>query len=288
LTQSFFATVGLFFVHQITWVEESSMHLFNSPPWTCNKIYSSKKLVKIPREVIAGIRSRIESITSNNPLVTIIVGANNDEVQMVKCLYSLSKSKTTIPFEIIVSANNTSGSTISMLDQLNVRYYHSNANSGTISREIVTDFARGKIILQADASSIYPKTWVQKLTRELLKSNTSIVSGKVCYLNREKRFLLVKILSRSFWMNFSDELRYLATPCFRVDPGNIGYHKTQASINFVFTLHTNPGAASPRGRVKVLLSSKATVWREKRLTEAPLIFNNVRTKQLSTQLSLQK
>src|SRR5690606_9799303 len=99
------------------------MNLCKEPSWIDQELLSYNKLEEIPLEKIEKIKSEIQSVTSSDPLVSVIIAAWNEEVNIIKCLDSLSKSKTDIPFEIIVINNNSTDRTQHVLDQLGVINY---------------------------------------------------------------------------------------------------------------------------------------------------------------------
>ena len=60
-----------------------------------------KPFCEIPRDIIEGIRSRLSDMQSDNPLISIVVIAYNEECRLTSCLWSLSELQLAYPVEII-------------------------------------------------------------------------------------------------------------------------------------------------------------------------------------------
>ena len=66
-----------------------------------------KPFSEIPQEIIDGIRERLLTLQSPEPLVSIVVIAYNEECRLAACLWSLSELQTQYPIEIIGVNNNS-------------------------------------------------------------------------------------------------------------------------------------------------------------------------------------
>src|SRR4051812_39968147 len=99
------------------------MNLFRNPGWINSHLLSYTKLDDIPDSYIEEIKSRLKNVISENPTVTVIIAAWNEEVNLISCLDSLSKNITDIPFDIIVINNNSTDRTQEVLDKLGIQSY---------------------------------------------------------------------------------------------------------------------------------------------------------------------
>src|SRR5690349_1687560 len=99
------------------------MNIFNIPRWIDQGLVKAKKLEDIPEEKIVEIRSRLKSVVSTDPVVSVVIAAWNEEVNIVKCVDSLSKSQTDLTFEIVVVNNNSTDRTQEVLDKIGVSSY---------------------------------------------------------------------------------------------------------------------------------------------------------------------
>jgi cellulose synthase/poly-beta-1,6-N-acetylglucosamine synthase-like glycosyltransferase len=99
------------------------MYIFSSSKWIEHFIYPFKRFEDIPNEVFNDINNGLENLQSENPLVSIIISAWNEEVDILKTVGSLSKQKTNIPIEIIVVNNNSTDNTQFTINKLQVKTY---------------------------------------------------------------------------------------------------------------------------------------------------------------------
>ena len=83
-----------------------------------------KPFSEIPQEIIDGIRERLLTLQSPEPLVSIVVIAYNEECRLAACLWSLSELQTQYPIEIIGVNNNSKDGTELVYQQLGLPYYN--------------------------------------------------------------------------------------------------------------------------------------------------------------------
>ena len=83
-----------------------------------------KKLCEIPQVVVEDIRFRLSDIQSDNPLISIVVIAYNEECRLTSCLWSLADMQLSYPVEIIGVNNNSADKTEDIYKSLGVQYYN--------------------------------------------------------------------------------------------------------------------------------------------------------------------
>ena len=88
-----------------------------------------KPFSEIPQEIIDGIRERLLTLQSPEPLVSIVVIAYNEECRLAACLWSLSELQTQYPIEIIGVNNNSKDGTELVYQQLGLPYYNESRQS---------------------------------------------------------------------------------------------------------------------------------------------------------------
>ena len=77
------------------------MSLFNNPKWLNEFEYNYKTVDEVPQSVFDSINADLDKITGDNPLVTVLIAAWNEEINILRCIGSLSKTKCNFPIEII-------------------------------------------------------------------------------------------------------------------------------------------------------------------------------------------
>ena len=141
------------------------MNVFKNPKWIKEFEYPYVSFDQIPASVFNEINERLDKIQSENPLVSIIISAWNEEVDILKTVGSLSKLKRTIPFEIIVVNNNSTDKTQDTLDKLHLKSYFQPIQGWGPGRQMGMENASGKYILLGDSDCIYPDCWVDNMMK---------------------------------------------------------------------------------------------------------------------------
>ena len=139
----------------------------------------------------------INRISSDSPLVSIIVPAYNEEVSIVECIRSLSLQDYPNKEIIIVDDGSTDKTLEEVVDNFNLRYVGGmwrgwdiylikTENKGKWSAlNTGLEFARGKWVLNVDADTILVKTAISR-TVELLREDTDAVSCFIGVANGNK------------------------------------------------------------------------------------------------------
>lgn len=144
-----------------------------------------KTLNEIPESVIDEIKKNLSKMQCQEPLVSIVVIAYNEEKRLTACLWSLSELQTEYPIEILGVNNNSKDGTEEIYQRLDLPYYNEQKQSPGYARQCGLEHARGKYHFCIDADTFYPKQYVDLMMTKLSKPNVSCVS--------------------SFWSFFPDE-----------------------------------------------------------------------------------
>lgn len=144
-----------------------------------------KPFSEIPQEIIDGIRERLLTLQSPEPLVSIVVIAYNEECRLAACLWSLSELQTQYPIEIIGVNNNSKDGTELVYQQLGLPYYNESRQSPGFARQCGLENARGKYHFCIDADTFYPPRYIDLMMTKLIRPDVACVS--------------------SFWSFFPDE-----------------------------------------------------------------------------------
>ena len=144
-----------------------------------------KTLDEIPIAVLDEIKSNLAQKQSENPIVSIVVIAYNEEKRLAACLWSLSELQTDYPIEILGVNNNSKDRTEEVYKRLGLPYYNESKQSPGFARQCGLENAKGKYHFCIDADTFYPAQYVDLMMTKLAKPNVSCVS--------------------SFWSFFPDE-----------------------------------------------------------------------------------
>jgi glycosyltransferase involved in cell wall biosynthesis len=241
------------------------MYIFNEPYWIDKTLLKKTRLEDIANSEWESIKSRLKSIVSDDPLVSVVIAAWNEEINIMRCLDSISKSKTNVPFEIIVINNNSTDRTQEVIDKLGVTSYLQPVQGVGPSRELGQVKAKGRYILSADADCVYPERWIDLMTRALMKEGIVFVYGRFSYISDEKhprwQLFIFEVLR-----DLMSEIRHFKRPYLNSYGISLGYIR-ELGLK-VGHLNKNIRGFDGRlcfdimkfGKVAVVRSAKAKAW----------------------------
>jgi len=162
------------------------MFRLSNPSWINFELLNKINVDEISQEVFEGINQRLDKLQSAKPLVSIVIAAYNEQINVIRCIDSFANTKTTYPFEIVVVDNNSSDRTAEVLKKMNIRYVFQKIQGCGIARQLGMEQAKGKYILTGDADTLYPPQWVEEMMNQLSKPGVSCVYGRYSFFGDEK------------------------------------------------------------------------------------------------------
>lgn len=144
-----------------------------------------KSFEDIPDSVLDDIKGKLSAKQSENPLVSIVVIAYNEEKRLAANLWSLSEMQTKYPVEILGVNNNSKDRTEEVYQRLGLPYFNEMKQSPGFARQCGLEHAKGKYHFCIDADTFYPPQYVDLMMTKLERPEVSCVS--------------------SFWSFFPDE-----------------------------------------------------------------------------------
>ena len=113
-----------------------------------------KALDEIPANIISEIKVSLATQQHQEPLVSVVVIAYNEERRLPACLWSLSEMQTQYPIEILGVNNNSKDRTEEVYQRLGLPYYNESKQSPGFARQCGLNHAKGKYHVCIDADSI--------------------------------------------------------------------------------------------------------------------------------------
>lgn len=138
-------------------------------------------------ELIENIRSRLKRLQSDQPLVSVVIIAHNEEQRLLACLWSLSESKTHYPIEFIGVDNNSSDRTSEVYNALGIPWYLEEKKGPGYARSCGSIHAKGKYYVCIDSDTMYPPMYIETLVSRLEKAGVVAVSSLWSFVP-DKRF----------------------------------------------------------------------------------------------------
>ncbi|MBQ8065426.1 MAG: glycosyltransferase family 2 protein [Prevotella sp.] len=130
---------------------------------------------EIPQDIIIGTRERLARLQSEEPLVSVVVIAYNEECRLAACLWSLSELQTSYPIEILGVNNNSKDRTEEVYRTLGLPYFNEMQQSPGYARRCGLQHARGKYHFFIDADTFYPACYVDRMMRKLRQPGVACV-----------------------------------------------------------------------------------------------------------------
>ena len=144
-----------------------------------------KTFEEIPDSVLDEIKGKLAEKQSEEPLISIVVIAYNEEKRLAACLWSLSELQTKYSIEILGVNNNSKDRTEEVYQRLGLPYFNETKQSPGFARQCGLEHAKGKYHFCIDADTFYPPRYVDLMMTKLERPDVSCVS--------------------SFWSFFPDE-----------------------------------------------------------------------------------
>ncbi len=136
-----------------------------------------KGLDELPDTVLDEIKNNLARQQSEEPLVSVVVIAYNEERRLPACLWSLSELQTKYPIEILGVNNNSKDRTEEVYRRLAMPYFNEPKQSPGFARRCGLEHARGKYHFCVDADTFYPPQYVDLMMTKLTLPGVSCVSS---------------------------------------------------------------------------------------------------------------
>lgn len=241
------------------------MFRLKNPSWINSSLFGKESVDQFSDDVLISIKSRLEKVQSENPLVSIVIAAYNEEVNVIRCLDSFSHMQSNYPFEIIVVDNNSSDNTAESIKKSGAKYVFQKIQGCGIARQLGMENAKGKYILTGDADTLYPPQWINELMSQLVKPGVACVYGRYSFIsdNKTPRWQL------TIYETFSDLLVYIKAfkrPFLNAYGMTMGYVKEYAlKVGYVdANVRGEDGRLAfdlmKYGKIKSVMSNKSRVW----------------------------
>lgn len=141
---------------------------------------------EIPDNICEEIKENLSTRQSNQPLISVVVIAYNEERRLAACLWSLSELQTQYPIEILGVNNNSKDRTEEVYQRLGLPYYNELQQSPGFARQCGLNHAKGKYHFCIDADTFYPPLYIDLMMTKLQKPDIACVSSFWSFYPDEK------------------------------------------------------------------------------------------------------
>ncbi|RNL52590.1 glycosyltransferase family 2 protein [Pedobacter jejuensis] len=152
-------------------------------PISVQKYNKSSSVLK---SEIRSINENFRKLFSDTPDISIVIPAYNEEENILKTLYSLSNTKSRYSIEVIVVNNNSKDKTEELINACGVICVNETKQGITNARNAGLAAAKGKYIINADADTIYPESWIDNMIDPLHNNNKiALTYGRFSFIPEE-------------------------------------------------------------------------------------------------------
>ena len=134
-----------------------------------------KPFSEVPQEIIDKTHDQLIALQSNDPMISIIIVAYNEEKHLQACLWSLSEIKCKYPVEFIGVDNESKDRTAEIYQKSGIPYYTEHQHTCGYARQCGLNQAKGKYTMCIDSDTIYPPYYFEIMVEQLMKPGISAV-----------------------------------------------------------------------------------------------------------------
>ena len=210
----------------------------------------------------------MKKFSPENPIVSIVIIAYNEEEDLLDTLSSLADTLSYFSTEILVVNNNSTDRTQEILDRCGVRSIVEKRQGIGWARQAGLEAAKGEIIINGDADSIYPPQWSEAMA-EILTNDpfTSTVYTRYSFIPSGEASRLPLSIHEVFSSTLFRLRRLYADPV-NVMGFSFGFRKTDAMEVGGFEVEGEHRwedglmvlALTDKGRISLVRSNRARVW----------------------------
>lgn len=119
-----------------------------------------KDWADVPQRIKVEIKDKMSQFYPEEPLVSVVLIAHNEEKHIAACLWSLCNNVYNFSAEIIVIDNMSTDRTTEVLCELGVTYFEEKKKGPGFARACGLEHARGMYHLCIDSDTLYPPYYV--------------------------------------------------------------------------------------------------------------------------------
>ena len=131
----------------------------------------------VPQEIIDNTRNQLTALQSEDPVVSIVIVAYNEEKHLQACLWSLSETQCKYPVEFIGVDNESKDRTAEIYQKSGIPYYIEHQHTCGYARQCGLNQAKGKYAMCIDSDTIYPPHYIEMMVENLMKPGISAVAS---------------------------------------------------------------------------------------------------------------
>ena len=173
---------------------------FFLPVWVKNILQKPLDIRKYSENDIAELKLKLSRFSPENPLVSVVIPAWNEEFGILHTLISLANTDTKHVVELIIIDNNSTDGTANLLNSLGIKNFLETKQGVGHARTCGLYQAKGKYILTGDSDTLYPAGWITAMADGMINNDSVYcVHGSYSFLPSDStprwQYALYEVLS---------------------------------------------------------------------------------------------
>ncbi|MES2517350.1 MAG: glycosyltransferase family 2 protein [Bacteroidota bacterium] len=145
---------------------------FSMPSWVKNILQKPLNIKQLSDIELADLKQKLARFSPEDPLVSVVIPAWNEEEGILHTLISLANTNTKYGTELLIIDNNSTDGTTNLLTSLGIKSFLETKQGVGHARTCGLHKAKGKYILTGDSDTLYPEGWITAMVDGMLKDET--------------------------------------------------------------------------------------------------------------------
>lgn len=132
---------------------------------------------------LTDLKQKLAKFSPENPLVSVVIPAWNEEEGILHTLISLADTNTKFLTELLIIDNNSTDNTANLIHSLGLKFFLETKQGVGHARTCGLHKAKGKYILTGDSDTLYPTGWITAMVEGMINDEkVYCVHGRYSFL----------------------------------------------------------------------------------------------------------
>ena len=143
---------------------------FSLPPWVKTILQKPLNIKQLAAFELTDLKHKLARFSPENPLVSVVIPAWNEEEGILHTLISLANTKTKFETELLIIDNNSTDDTANLIQSLGLKVFLETKQGVGHARTCGLHKAKGKYILTGDSDTLYPDGWITSMVEAMVNN----------------------------------------------------------------------------------------------------------------------
>lgn len=143
---------------------------FSLPDWVKIILQKPSDTKQFSDNEITNLKQKLARFSPENPLVSVVIPAWNEEEEILHTLISLANTNTKYATELLIIDNNSSDGTVNLIKHLGLKIFLETKQGVGHTRTCGLHKAKGKFILTCDSDTLYPAGWITAMVEGMINN----------------------------------------------------------------------------------------------------------------------